>query len=240
MLRIAPLLGLLLVLSGAAPCRAVEELHPAASAHVLFVGNSLTYVNDLPGMLTELAALAGDTIRTQSVSKPNYSLEDHFADGAALAAIRSEKWTFVVFQQGPSSLPESRRDLIMWTEKFDERVRVTGARTALYAVWPDHDRLAYFRDVQESYRLAAAAVGGVLFPVNAAWQRAWKADASLSLYGTDGFHPSPMGTYLAALVMYERITGHDARGTPVPVKAGPIPSGIARLLQQAAHEANAD
>lgn len=30
----------------------------------------------------------------------------------------------------------------------------------------------------------------------------------------DGLHPSPMGTFLVALTMYERITGHDARAFP--------------------------
>jgi hypothetical protein len=56
-------------------------------------------------------------------------------------------------------------------------------------------------------------------------------------------HPTPLGTYLAALVIYERLTGHDARLLPgVAVVDGRqlnTPEVTVRLLQRAAHETNA-
>ena len=71
-------------------------------------------------------------------------------------------------------------------------------------------------------------------------------DPALSLYGPDGFHPSPTGSYLAALVMFERITGKSPIGLPASL-AVDTPSSFhidldpdtALLLQQAAAEANA-
>ena len=64
------------------------------------------------------------------------------------------------------------------------------------------------------------------------------------LYGTDGFHPSPLGTYLAALTIYEALTGHDARTLPptAVVNGAPLdlPEQTVRLLQEAAHQANVD
>jgi hypothetical protein len=66
-------------------------------------------------------------------------------------------------------------------------------------------------------------------------------DPQLQLYGPDGYHPAELGTYLAALVVYERITGHDARVLPAQaVMAGrtlDVPESTVRLLQRAAHEA---
>ena len=56
-----------------------------------------------------------------------------------------------------------------------------------------------------SYRNAAKAAGADLFPAGDAWRRAWACDRSLALYGPDGFHPSRLGTYLAALVVYGRL-----------------------------------
>ena len=71
-------------------------------------------------------------------------------------------------------------------------------------------------------------------------------DPALSLYGPDGFHPSPTGTYLAALVMFEQITGRSPIGLPAAVavdKPSPVridlDPGTALLLQRAAAEANA-
>jgi hypothetical protein len=91
-----------------------------------------------------------------------------------------------------------------------------------------------------SCREAAQAVGGLCLPAGEAWRAAWAVDPTLALYGPDGFHPSAMGTYLAALVVYEGITGHDARSLPQEaVVAGQrlsLSGGTVVLLQRVAHE----
>src|SRR4051812_31473667 len=74
----------------------------------LFVGNSLTYTNDLPGLVRALAAAVGHPLAVASVALPDYSLEDHWNQGDALRAIARGGWSFVVLQQGPSSLEDSR------------------------------------------------------------------------------------------------------------------------------------
>ena len=73
--------------------------------------------------------------------------------------------------------------------------------------------------------------------VSEAWQIAWRRDARLPLYGPDGFHPSPAGTYLAALVMYQQISGRQVIGLPSPLAS--IDQETARVLQESASEANA-
>jgi len=192
-----------------------EEPPPSPlAADVLFIGNSLTAANDLPGMVQSLAESAGTRLTTAAVTRGGAALEDHWTDGAALEAIDRGGWRFVVLQQGPSSLPESRANLRDWTRRFAARIRAAGAEPALYAVWPPKDRTAFFEDVIESYRLAAEDVRGVLLPVGQAWLDAWSRDADLPLYGPDDFHPSVEGSYLAALVIYGRLCGRPPVGLP--------------------------
>lgn len=112
-----------------------------------------------------------------------------------------------MLQQGPSSLPESRVSLREWTAKFAPLIRAAGARPALYAVWPEKARSFAFPDVSESYRLAAADVGGLFVPAGDAWLAAWRRDPRLPLYSDDDFHPSVAGSYLAALVIYRVLWG---------------------------------
>jgi hypothetical protein len=211
--------------------------------HILFIGNSLTYVNDLPGTLSDLALLSNDTIRTGMVANPDYALEDHVADGHALAAISGGGWQYVVLQQGPSSLEANRQNLISMTEYFDGLIRAAGGRSALYMVWPQISNFDTFQRTVDSYVLAAQAVNGLLLPAGDAWRTAWSKDPSLAFYASDGLHPSGLGTYLAALVMYEDITGKDARLLPPrAVVQGVLltyPESTIRLLQSAAHETNA-
>ncbi len=55
---------------------------------MLFIGNSLTYVNDLPRVVASLYALARLRVETEMVAKPDFSLTDHWADRDARRAIQ--------------------------------------------------------------------------------------------------------------------------------------------------------
>jgi len=187
---------------------------PSPATRLLFIGNSLTYANDLPGRVCALARAAGRPAVCESVAKPDYSLEDHWNDRDARRAI-ARGWDLVVLQQGPSALPESRVLLVEFARRFDGEIRKTGARTALYMVWPSRARRADFDRVSESYAIAATAVGGQLLPVGDAWQSAWAIDPSLTLYDPDGLHPSSTGTYLASLAIYRGIFNEPAPTLPM-------------------------
>ena len=205
-------------------CGAMAQEPPNPQVRVLFIGNSLTAANDLPAMIEVMAENAGLAGRVQcrAVTRPGFGLEEHWADGEALRVLRSEPWTHVVLQQGPSSLPESRVILRSFTKRFADAARERGTRVILFGVWPARDRLDFQKDVTDSYRLAAHDVGGEFVAVGDAWRRAWARDSKLPLYGPDQFHPSPLGSYVAALMFFERLTG----------RAGPEPDAATlRRLQ---------
>ena len=222
--------------SSVAPSQ-TNSARSAAIGRVLFIGNSLTEANGLPELVETLSRQGGGTpINAVSVVFGGFSLEDHWNEGTARRRINDGGWSIVVLQQGPSSLPESQAALREWTARFDAVIRATGARTALYMVWPESNRLDAFDAVSRSYARAAEDVTGMLFPVGEAWRRAWSRDPGVPLYGPDGFHPTATATYLAALVIYQQITGRSPVG--LPAGAG-MPADRALLLQQAAQEANA-
>ena len=99
-------------------------------------------------------------------------------------------------------------------------------------VWPSRARRGDFPGVSQSYAAAAKDVKGLLLPAGDAWRAAWAIDPALPLYGPDGFHPSPMGTYLAALVIYEQIFASPPPAVPVPAAA----QQVADVLRRVAHE----
>jgi hypothetical protein len=214
---------------------------PGGGFHVLFIGNSLTASNDLPGTVAHLAASVNDTIVTEAVTRPNFAVIDHVNGMSdAVDVVRRGGWDFVVLQQGPTSEQLGRDTLILAAKLLDPDVRAGGGRTAQLMVWPAAPNRAVFDGVLQSCLETARAVGGNCFPAGEAWRAAWLVDPSLPLYGPDGFHPAPLGTYLAALVVYEGITGHDARLLPqqavVQGQTLPVAGGTVILLQRIAHE----
>lgn len=221
----------------------VENDDDGEGLRLLFIGNSLTYTNNLPGLLRNMLRQAGvDVGRMESVALPNYGLQDHWVQGPARRGIADDAWDIVVLQQGPSAT-EGRPSLLEYSERFADEIEAVGGRPALYMVWPASARAFDFDGVSYSYRTAAENVDGLLFPAGEAWQAAWRREPTLALYGPDGFHPSLLGTYLAALVMFEQLTGRDLHDLPpvIPSTDGDvtITPERARVLQDAAMEANA-
>jgi len=207
---------------------ALAQTQQPAEQRVLFIGNSLTYANDLPKMVELLARAKDLRVTTEMIAFPDHSLEDHWQRGDAVRAIRRGQWSIVVLQQGPSAMPESQVLLREYVKRFDAEIRKAGAKTGLYMVWPSRSRIQDFDGVSASYSAAARDVSGLLFPVGDAWRAAWKRDNSVALYSPDGLHPSREGTYLAALVIVTKAFGLSPLGLP----ASGISPATARLLQE--------
>src|SRR5687768_7805402 len=220
------------------------SLAPEGSTKVLFIGSSLIDAHDLPRTFAQLAiAAGGPECYCISIAYQDYELDDHFAQGDARRALSGEDWDFVVLQQGPSALPESRVRLLKGAGDFTKVISARGAQTVLYMPWPAENRQFDFPAVRESWRFAADSLGARLAPAGEAWLLAWAQDATLPLYGPNGYYPSEMGSYLAALVIFQRIYNRS----PVGLQAVAIVNGEVQpwapaqvqLLQQAAAAANA-
>ncbi len=246
--RIARVAGpaLAAVLFLAVPALPAQEPPDDALApplHVLFVGNSLTYTNDLPAMFGALAEAAGKTRPfVRAVTAPGVSLEDQWNRGDAQKTIAVGGWDYVVLQQGPSASAEGLAILNAYAERFAKVIRTQGGVPVLYMVWPSTRRPQDFEGVVQSYAGAAKAVGGLVCPAGDAWRIARKKDPELALYSPDGLHPTPAGTYLAALGFFGLLYGASPVGLPakldLPGGASiTLAPGQARVLQEAAEEA---
>jgi hypothetical protein len=208
------------------------------SRRVLFIGNSHTYQNDLPGMLVALARASGDTaLRAAAVAYPNFALQDHFLQEDATKALTRSNWEFVVLQQGTSALPESQVDLIFWAERFDPVIRAAGAEPVMYQIWPLASQ-RYNADASlTSYYNAAAAIGAIHAPAGDAFTAALDSAPGIGVYHFDGLHASHRGTYLAALVILTRLGGAEPLTLPPTIPGFAEDTAIVRLLQRAATEA---
>ncbi len=237
-----------IVLAMAMACGQSSGPSANSISRVLFLGNSLTYSNDLPEMVRVLALAAGTRWDITAVVVPGVGLEDHFRSATVQRLLTEKHWDIVVLQQGPTTLASSRAHLRTWTAEFGALIERAGGRPALYEVWPDSNWsgarfLADFDRVRDSYALAAQDVAGIFLPAGEAWRMAWETDPRLPLYGGDSFHPSAMGTYLAALTIVGRLANRSVEGLPGSLRASDgrmlvqISAAQALALQKAADRA---
>ena len=241
-MKLLRLIALALALNGCS--LGTDPDSPAGSLKVLFIGSNPTSRNNLPATVAQLAASAGlQECYCVAITYPGFALADHYYAGDAVTALEDESWDFVVMQQGPSTNPDAKNHLIEWTTFFNEMIEENGATPILYSVWPPHELISDLPTVADSYRAAAKVIGARVAAGGGAWQLAWAQDAALQLYDVDDYSPSAMGTYLAAMAVFQRIYGR----TPVGIQttavvdgmAQPWPASIVQLLQTAAASANA-
>jgi hypothetical protein len=202
---------------------------------VLFLGNSHTQVNNVPQLVVDIAAQAGETsLRADVIAFGGAALEDHWTMGTAQFALARYPWSYVVMQQGPSSLPESQVHLRTWTERFAPLIRDAKGEPILYQIWPSTSRRIDAANALTSYTLAAAAVDGILAPAGDAFTEALDAHPGLQVYSPDGTHGSIFGSYLAALTIASRIVGFDPEDLPPVIPGWPTSPDTVRMLQAAA------
>lgn len=206
---------------------------PEADLRVVFLGNSLTYVNNVPGIVQAMADADGRSMAHVTVVQANYSLEDHWNVGVP-AILRELEADVVVMQQGPSSLPGNQEHLRHWAGEFAAVVRDAGGEPALYMVWPSSSRSGAFPDVWDSYLGAAEAVGGRFVPAGQTWVEAWAIDPDIELYGPDGFHQGPIGAVAAAQTLYAVL--FDRPADSIPALDLNLPDGTMGTLRAALAE----
>lgn len=173
---------------------------PPAPMRLLFVGNSLTYTHNVPQLVQQLAVAAGKpepVVVTRAGA--NLGLEDHWRAGTVQRDLREGRYDVMIVQQGPSTLAASGADLLTWVLAFAQEAATHKTRIGVYAVAAPAN--GNFAGGIANHRLAADSAHAAFYPVSQAWQEALRLDPALPLYGPDGFHPSPHGALLAALVI---------------------------------------
>lgn len=222
----------------------------------LFLGNSYTYVNDLPGLVASLASAAGDSLVHDENCPGGYTLGwnpiAHATDPVSLAKIASCDWDFVVLQE-QSQIPSIPvlRDSCMIPASLALRDSVISGdacgRLLLFLTWgrrfggiqcfiPDYCSISFsdYNQMQDSliraYKLTADSTDSGIAPVGEAWRKVIQ-NSGMVLHAGDGSHPNLNGSYLAACVFYAVLFHRSPVG--ISFTAGLQPD-TALYLQQSA------
>lgn len=199
------------------------------TTRVLFIGNSFTYVEDVPGLVKKLAEKAGypfDYIMHApggiSVGDVSQGTSAHMHNPLVYDAIRAKKWDFVVIQDnqgrfvdGGGIFPSpSASKVIEGHLKLRDSVRHYWpcARTLLFSGWAWKDGYPglgngedLIRNIYENYRVLNDTMQEIIAPIGSAWLYAIGALPAIDLWSADLAHQSLEGSYLTAAVLYATI-----------------------------------
>ena len=200
------------------------RLRALATCRVLFIGNSYTYVNDLPGMLTKLASTSGRVVETGILAKGGASLADDVASQETQTALNSARWSVVVLQEQserPSSLRLRQTQMYPAVHQLVHMIRDAKAQPMFYLTpahrdgWPENGLFDYASmqsAIDEGYLTIARELHAAVAPVGDAWSATLSQAPHSGLWQADGSHPTREGTYLAACVFYAAIFRQSPKG----------------------------
>ena len=200
---------------------------------VLFIGNSYTYVNNLPDLVKQIALSFGDSLIHDSSTPGGANFNTHTNNTQTLAKINQQQWDYVVLQaqsQEPSLSPgyvnanvypavQTLINIIAqsslciepmffmtWGRKYGDASNCVP--------WPP---VCTYLGMQEQLRLRyldfAFINNASCAPVGMAWKQSIAQDSTLNLFSPDNSHPSIYGSYLAACTFYTSIFKKSASGS---------------------------
>ena len=212
---------------------------------LLFLGNSATYVHDVPQILAGMAREVGVLLEVEQVTRGGYTLAQH-ADastehgGRVLEAIRRGHDVVFLQDNGNCILSDERRAACKDAcERLVEEIRASGAKPFFYVRPPyekplgDMEALEQCRRFDQLFEEMDRELGGVACVwVNRAFAYAMQHNR-ISLWGEDHAHVSLQGAHLIAYTFFAKLLGRSASQAGV----GRIPENEARMLQMAADAA---
>lgn len=241
------------VASVCASCASVQQSQ--IPLRLLFVGNSLTYVGNLPAVLDALAASREKAVQSDMIVKGGATLTDRVTDGSVARALVAKRYDYVVLQErggdiicafGPTSCKNANASLA----ELAHLVAARGAKPILLGTFQTMPQVS--AELVRAESAAASRLSIAYIPVSDRLQTAIQSAPGAEWLYADQAHPGHDLVLLEAALLYRQLfdvlpnaTGFSVRAPMYKPNAkfsepAPISSGVPSKDVTAAHTYSAD
>lgn len=209
---------------------------------ILFIGNSFTYVGNIPKLVEAIAFAKHKPVSFLMVATGGKDWGWHLKNAATDKALTAKPWNWVVLQDQSArathagDVAEFKANGAAFYDRIAQKAPQAGI--VLYQTWALEAGNPIFKDtpspktflnpdqmfgeIEKNYGELHATLQArdpqrkvLLAPVGAAFARCVKEHPEIRLYDADQKHPSANGSYLSTLVIYATIF----RDSPLDVPA---------------------
>ena len=186
---------------------------------VLFIGNSYTFFNNLPGAVAAMAASVGREVSFDTALVGGKDLQWHWEEGEGPQKITHDRFDVVVLQDHSLGALQAREKMFEHARKFDAAIKERGAQTVFFMTWARRHAPEAQAQIAEAYLTIAHELGARVAPVGTVWRSALQQRPGLVLHVEDGSHPNQKGSYLAACAFFATLLDASPVGLPAIVHA---------------------
>lgn len=204
--------------------------HAQDSTRVLFIGNSITYFNDMPQTFKNIANSLGDETSVTMYAPGGTGFVNHVADPAVYNLFRQGNWDYIVLQPGSNESPgysapinetlERARTLIDSIYTYNPCADVLFYEIS-YGVWGNTpNNLATYNNtmslIKNNLEILADSTESFFAPVGEGFRTKWNKNQTEMLWNSNGdIHPNAKGSYIAACTFYSTIFQKPSHGSTV-------------------------
>jgi hypothetical protein len=208
---------------------------------VLFIGNSLIFVNDTPRLFSFIAANGLHRRVVVGLEALGGGTFEQFWNWDKVHnAIVNKKWDFVVltaaapFPQPGQSLDTNA--VYPYVRNFEREVRAQHAQLIGIPTYKIPFLGPRLQGQIDTVVATLTRRGTKLAPVPEAWDAVQRTDSSINLYAPDFIHPSPDGSYLIALLLYRTMTQQSPLGLLHPAEISDHNAATLQKIAATAHQ----
>ncbi|MBL4604307.1 MAG: hypothetical protein JKY02_01155 [Flavobacteriaceae bacterium] len=170
---------------------------------ILFVGNSYTYFESMPQMVSQISGNTKTKLITRKSTVGGAKLSQHWRGVRGLKTkeiIQKGTFDIVVLQDHSMMALNAPDSLRKYAKLFSDFIKKHNVTPYFYLTWARKSTPKRQAEITKVYTEIANTNNAVLVPVGEAWALAQKSRPSIQLYHSDGSHPSKLGAYLTASV----------------------------------------
>ena len=174
------------------------------SLHILFIGNSHTYYNDMPRMVQQRFVDEGYDCRVVMIAHPEWYLAQHAEEPDVRFNILYGGYDYIVLQEYAHPFgPEDK--FLEAAEILTDLSRQGGSISVIFETWARKDEPEIQDYMNTVHRRVASKTFSLLAPVGEDWWDYMRSWPELEMYDADGAHASEAGSDFAAKTIWNTI-----------------------------------
>ena len=177
---------------------------------VLFIGNSHTYMNDMPEIFRQMMESAtGESCDVFMLAYSARSLKWHMEEEyfSERFNILHGGYDYCVIQEQAHPMT-SFEDTEKYAARIIELCKKVGTKPVIFETWAEKVKPENQKEMNRRYHKIADDNDVLLAPVGEVWEKTLsELEGDADLYFTDGEHASAIGDYLIAMILVKTITG---------------------------------
>ncbi|MDH5032857.1 PKD domain-containing protein [Chryseobacterium cucumeris] len=199
-------------------CTGFSVLSFCQSDEVLFIGNSVTYFNDMPEIFKNIAASKGKNLSVTTHTPGGTGFVNHVDDASLYQKIRSKNYKYVIMQPGTAESAGHSYPVSVTAErgrKIRDSIRKYSPCSKIflyeipYGVPSANEYNTYFafqKKIKDSITKMSNLMQVEMVPAGESARHYYNSSQDLALHGSyNDIHPGPKGSYLVAATMYSAI-----------------------------------